>query len=63
MAFEGLTEKLSQAFKKLGMAERFSRMQDGLVECREALAHQAYDKAECVLDTLIRLNQEESNGL
>ena len=55
--------KLFDMEEKLGMAERFSRMQDGLVECREALAHQAYDKAERVLDTLIRLNQEESNGL
>ena len=55
--------KLFDMEEKLGMAERFSRMQDGLVECREALSNRQYDRAADVLDTLIRLNQEENNGL
>jgi len=55
--------KLFDMEEKLGMAQRFSRMQDGLVECREAIAAGQYDKAAGVLDTLIRLNQEENNGL
>lgn len=55
--------KLFDMEEKLGMAARFSRMQDGLLECREALSIGQYDRAAGVVDTLIRLNQEESNGL
>lgn len=49
--------------EKLGVAQRFQRMEDGLMECREALREKRYADAENMLDALIRLDQEESNGL
>ena len=55
--------KLFDMEKRLGMAERFRRMEDGLTRCREALRDRRYDDAEKTLDALIRLDQEESNGL
>lgn len=48
---------------KLGVAARFQRMEDGLIACREAIRAKRYDEAEMTLDALIRLDQEESNGL
>lgn len=48
---------------KLGMAARFRRMEEGLEQCRELLQEKRYDEAEDVIDTLIRLDQEENNGL
>ena len=55
--------KLFDMEEKLGMAARFSRMGERLEQCRDALRHQRYDEAEQLLDALIRLDQEESNGL
>lgn len=55
--------KLFDMEEKLGMAARFSRMGEGLEECRTALRDKRYDEAEQLLDALIRLDQEESNGL
>ncbi|MBR2719005.1 MAG: DNA-binding protein [Clostridia bacterium] len=55
--------KLFDMEEKLGMARRFTRMGEGLEQCRDALRHQRYDEAEQLLDELIRLDQEESNGL
>ena len=55
--------KLFDMEEKLGVAERFSRMQEGLEKCREAMAKKRYDEAEKLLDKLIQLDQEESNGL
>ena len=55
--------KLFDMEEKLGMARRFTRMGEGLEKCRSALHHQRYDEAEQLLDALIRLDQEESNGL
>lgn len=55
--------KLFDMEEKLGMAARFTRMGDGLEKCREALAAKRYDEAEQLLSKLIRLDQEESNGL
>ena len=49
--------------EKLGMAQRFRRMEDGLARCREELRQKRYEDAEMTLDALIRLDQEESNGL
>ena len=55
--------KLFDMEEKLGMAARFQRMSDGLEQCRTLLKEQRYDEAEGVIDTLIRLDQEENNGL
>ncbi len=56
-------QRLFDMEKKLGMAARFRRMEDGLERCRTLLREKRYDEAENVLDTLIRLDQEENNGL
>ena len=49
--------------QQLGLAARFRRMEEGLETCRNCLRQGHYDEAESVIDTLIRLDQEESNGL
>ena len=56
-------QRLFDMEEKLGMAARFQRMEDGLEKCRSLLREKRYDEAEGVLDTLIRLDQEENNGL
>ena len=56
-------QRLFDMEEKLGMAARFQRMEDGLEKCRTLLKEKRYDEAECVIDTLIRLDQEENNGL
>lgn len=55
--------KLFDMEEKLGMAGRFTRMGEGLEQCRQAMREKRYDEAEQLLDALIRLDQEESNGL
>lgn len=55
--------KLFDMEDKLGMAARFTRMGEGMEQCRTALREKRYDEAEQLLDALIRLDQEESNGL
>ena len=39
------------------------RMEEGLLRCREALRNGDNEQAETTLDALIRLEQEENNGL
>ena len=56
-------QRLFDMEEKLGMAARFRRMEDGLEQCRTLLHEKRYDEAGNVLDTLIRLDQEENNGL
>lgn len=56
-------QRLFDMEEKLGMAARFRRMEDDLERCRTLLREKRYDEAENVLDTLIRLDQEENNGL
>ena len=56
-------QKLFDMEEKLGVAARFSRMQDGLELCREALRNKRYDEAEQLLDKLIALDQEDNDGL
>ena len=56
-------QRLFDMEEKLGMAARFRRMEDGLEQCRSLLKEQRYDEAEGVIDTLIRFDQEENNGL
>ena len=56
-------QRLFDMEEKLGMAARFRTMEDGLEECRNLLKEKRYDEAERAIDTLIRLDQEENNGL
>ena len=56
-------QRLFDMEEKLGMAARFQRMEEGLEESRTLLRNKRYDEAEGVIDTLIRLDQEENNGL
>ena len=56
-------QRLFDMEEKLGMAARFQRMEDGLEKCRTLLKEKRYDEAEGVIDTLIRLDQEENDGL
>lgn len=56
-------DKLTRAEAQLHMAERFRRMEEGLLRCREALRAGRLKDCEQGLDELIRLEQEETNGL
>ena len=56
-------QRLFDMEEKLGMAARFRRMSEGLEQCRTLLREKRYDEAEGVIDSLIRLDQEENNGL
>ena len=56
-------QRLFDMEEKLGMAARFRRMEEGLERCRGLLQEKRYDEAAGVIDTLIRLDQEENNGL
>lgn len=56
-------QRLFDMEEKLGMAARFQRMEDGLERCRTLLREKRYDEAERAIDALIRLDQEENNGL
>ncbi len=56
-------QRLFDMEEKLGMAARFQRMEDGLEKCRTLLKEKRYDEAEGVIDTRIRLDQEENDGL
>ena len=56
-------QRLFEMEEKLGMAARFRRMEEGLEACRALLQEKRYDEAERAIDTLIRLDQEENNGL
>ena len=56
-------QRLFDMEEKLGAAARFRRMSEGLEQCRTLLRQKRYDEAEGVIDTLIRLDQEENNGL
>ncbi len=55
--------KLSGMEDKLRLAARFRRMEEGLLRCREALKEGRLEEAGTTLDALIRLEQEETNGL
>ena len=67
---QGVHDMLSRAAQKLfdmearlGVADRFSRMQHGLEACRDALRQKRYDEAEQLLNQLIALDQEDDHGL
>ena len=56
-------QRLFDMEEKLGAAARFRRVSEGLEKCRALLREKRYDEAEGVIDALIRLDQEENNGL
>ena len=56
-------KRLFEMEEKLGMVKRFSRMEEGLENCRACLKSGRYDEAERALDALIRFDQEENDGL
>ena len=56
-------QRLFEMEEKLGMAARFRRMEEGLEACRALLQEKRYDEAERTIESLIRLDQEEQNGL
>ena len=57
------TQRLLDMEAKLGVAARFRRMSNGLERCRALLQEKRYEEAGSVIDALIRLDQEENNGL
>ena len=56
-------QRLMDMEEKLGVAARFRRMSNGLEKCRALLQEKRYEEAGGVIDALIRLDQEENNGL
>ncbi|MDO4483133.1 MAG: YlxM family DNA-binding protein [Clostridia bacterium] len=56
-------QKLFDYERKLGMATRFARMEEGLTRCREALGEKRYDDAAALIDALIRFDREDNNGI
>ena len=57
------SDKLFELEEKLSLASRFRIMQNGLLACRKALVEKNSSLALDTLDQLIRLNQEDENGL
>ncbi len=56
-------DKLRDLEDRLHLAARFRKVEEGLTNCREALRQGRLKDAEAVLDAIIRLEQEENNGL
>ena len=55
--------RLNEMEGSLGVAARFRRMEDGLESALEAVKGKEYDRAEQLLTELLKLDQEESNGI
>ena len=55
--------RLNEMEASLGVAARFRRMEDGLESALEAVKGKEYDRAEQLLTELLKLDQEESNGI
>lgn len=65
-AHETLTRaasKLTEMEAALGVAERFRRMESGLEEALSLLRKQDYARAETILEELLSIETEESNGI
>lgn len=56
-------QKLFDLEKRMGLAHRFRRMEDGLENCLNALEIEDYQAAKLLLQNLISLDQEENHGL
>ena len=55
--------RLFEMEAKLGMAARFARTQRGMEQCLACLREGKTKEAETLLEGLIRLDQEEDDGL
>ena len=55
--------RLNALEASLGVAARFRRMESGLEDALDALKRKDYPRAEHVLESLLALDQEETNGL
>ncbi len=65
-AHESLTRaaaRLNELEAALGVAARFRRMEAGLMDALKALREQEYTRAERILEDLMRLDQEDEDGL
>ncbi len=67
---QAVHESLSRAASRLeelesilGVARRFNRMESGLSGALDALRAKEYARAEQILEALLRLDQEEKDGL
>ena len=59
----GAEKRLRELESRLGLAERFRHLSEGLQECKAAMDAKDYAAAAQVVDTLITWNEEESYGL
>ena len=57
------SDRLTEMESKLGMAARFSRMEKGLAECLEQLENGKYEDAAQTVRLLMRLDQEDHDGI
>ena len=55
--------KLTEMEAVLGVAERFRRMESGLVDALSLLRNKDYPHAEQVLKDLLSIEEEENNGI
>ena len=55
--------RLEELEGTLGVARRFRQMESGLAEALSALRNKNYSQAEQLLEELLRLDQEDKNGL
>ena len=55
--------RLEELEAALGVAARFRKMESGLEAALSAMNHQNYTQARVLLEGLLRLDQEEKNGL
>ncbi len=55
--------RLEELESVLGVAARFREMESGLEAALDAINHQDYSQAKLLLEGLLRLDQEDKNGL
>ena len=55
--------RLEELEAKLGVAARFRRMENGLEQALSAVRDRDYLRAQALLESLLRLDQEDKNGL
>lgn len=56
-------DRLTGMEKALGVAARFRRMENGLEDALASLKKQDYSHAEQILNELLSLEQEDTNGI
>ncbi len=55
--------RLEELEATLGVAARFRKMENGLEQALDAMHHQDYTRTQALLEGLLRLDQEDKNGL